>query len=258
MTARRRLLCRVLLGLTAALFSLAAGLAWSGLGRAQALVADLSSHLIAITTGFTGTEVVLFGATDGPGEVAVVVEGPPSEVVVRRKGRIAGIWINRESVTFRQVPSFYSVATSRPLDDLVEQAVLDRHEIGLDHLRLEPVTPVPPDALTEFRTALIRGKQREGLYSVNPGQVIFLGERLFRTNIFFPANVPTGAYTVSVYLIRDGDVVSAQTTPLQVSKIGFSAEVFEFARRQSMLYGVFTVAIAVGTGWLAGVAFRKV
>jgi uncharacterized protein (TIGR02186 family) len=227
---------------------------------AQSLVADLSNHLIAINTGFVGTEVVLFGAVDGPGDVAVVVQGPPTEVMVRRKARVAGIWINAASMEFQQVPSFYSVATNRPLEQIIGDAVLARHEIGLGHLRLAPLSPgrASPDRIREFREALIRNKQEEGLYGKSLGQVAFLGERLFRTNVYFPANVPTGAYTVSVFLIRDGDVVSAQTTPLAVSKVGFSAEIFDFAMRQSTFYGISAIIFAVAAGWLAGAIFRKV
>jgi uncharacterized protein (TIGR02186 family) len=226
--------------------------------RAQELVADLSNHLIAINTGFTGTDVVLFGAVDGPGDVAVVVQGPQDEAVVRRKSRVAGIWLNTESLTFAEVPGYYSVATTRPLSELVDGAVLARHEIGLDHLRLVPEESVTPEEEVAFRSALIRNKQEEGLYAADAGQVAFLGGRLFRTTIYFPANVPTGAYTVGVFLIRDGDVVNAQITPLAVSKVGLSADVSEFATRQSVLYGIFALVFAVAAGWLAGIIFRKV
>lgn len=226
--------------------------------RAQQLVADLSSHLVAITTGFTGTEVVLFGSTDGPGDVAVVVTGPRTTATVRRKARIAGIWVNRDKVVFEQVPSFYVVATNRPLEQFVRAPVLERHQIGLPHLRLDPRYQTIAGELPDYRAALVRTKQRAGLYGITLGQVTFLGARLFRTNIYFPANVPTGLYTVEVFLIRDGDVVTAQTTPLVVSKVGFSAEVFEFARSQPFSYGVAAVLGAVAAGWLAGAVFRRV
>lgn len=251
---------RLPLPLTLALLS-AAGLlflatrppAWG-----QALVADLSSHLIAITTGFTGTDVVLFGAVDGEGDVAVVVQGPEAEVTVRHKERVAGIWINTDEVEFARVPSFYSVAVSAPLEDSVPAPVLQRHEIGLDFVRLVPKERITDaERLAVFRTALIRNKQRIGLYTTESGEVSFLGQRLFRTRIYFPANVPTGTYTASVFLIRDGDVVSAQTTPLLVSKIGFSANVAEFAQRQSVFYAVLGIMLAVSLGWLAGIVFRK-
>ncbi|MFV3075081.1 TIGR02186 family protein [Niveispirillum fermenti] len=224
----------------------------------QSLVADLSSHLIAITTGFTGTDVVLFGAVDGDGDVAVVVQGPEGEVTVRRKDRVAGIWVNTEDVVFLRVPAYYMVAVTSPLDGVVPPPVLLRHEIGLDYVRLLPErAKLPPEMLAEFRAALIRNKQRAGLYATETGTVSFLGQRLFRTRIHFPANVATGTYTASVFLIRNGDVVSAQTTPLLVSKIGFSANVYEFAQRQSVFYAVLGVMLAVTAGWLAGIVFRK-
>jgi uncharacterized protein (TIGR02186 family) len=226
--------------------------------RAQALVADLSNHLVAITTGFTGTDVVLFGAVDGPGDVAVVVQGPPADIMVRRKERVAGIWVNRANMRFTEVPSYYRVATNRPLDQFLGEAVLARHEIGLAHLRLTVQSRDNPAKTEEFRQALIRNKQEMGLYGTTHGQVAFLGERLFRTTVHFPANVPTGAYTVSVFLIRNGDVVSAQTTPLLVTKVGFSAEIFDFAQRQSLAYGLSAIVFAVFAGWLAGAIFRKV
>ena len=226
--------------------------------RAQQLVADLSSHLIAITTGFTGTEVVLFGAVDGPGDVAVVVQGPAGRVQVRRKERILGIWMNTRSVEFDDVPGYYSVATSRPLERLADPAVLAREEIGTANIVTTTVGTEPPGRVAEFREALIRGKRSQGLYPQAPGPVTFLGERLFRTTIHFPANVPTGPYTVGVFLFRDGQVVSAQTTPLIVSKIGFSAEVYDFATRQSLAYGITALAVALAAGWTAGAVFRRI
>lgn len=226
-------------------------------GRGQALVADVSQHLIAITTGFTGTEVVLFGAVDEEGgDVAVVVTGPRRSITVRRKDRVAGIWINRVSVTFRNVPGFYAVATSRPLKNIVEPAVLGRHEIGVDNLVIRPVGTLPADTIHEFRQSLIRNMKKANLFQENQDQVTFLGERLFRTNLYFPANVPTGIYTIGVFLVRTGDIISAQTTPLAVSKVGLSAEIYELAQRRPFLYGWGAIVGAVAIGWLAGALFR--
>jgi uncharacterized protein (TIGR02186 family) len=252
------------LAMVALLLAMAAGgslwTALDGLSRpawGQALVADLSSHLIAITTGFTGTEVVLFGAVDEPGDVAVVVQGPEHDTTVRRKGRVAGLWLNTDSVTFERVPAFYALATSAALDGSVPAVVLQRHEIGLDNIRLMAREETDPTRIALYRTALIRNKQRMGLYGTTTQEVLFLGRRLFRTTIRFPANVPTGLYTAGVYLIQDGDVVNAQITPLSVSKLGFSASVSQFARKQSIQYALLGLALAIAAGWLAGVVFRK-
>jgi uncharacterized protein (TIGR02186 family) len=225
---------------------------------AQSLVADLADHLVAITAGFTGTDVVLFGATDGPGDVVVVVSGPARPLVVRRKGRFFGVWLNRQQMEFDEVPSFYAIASTKPIDDILPAALLDRYQLGLDHLKLLPPNPeAQRDDLPEFRQALVRNKQREGLYITDAAKVTFLAERLFRTKISFPANVATGTYQALVYLVRDNQVVSAQSTPLLISKIGVGAEVYDFAHGLSMAYGFISVMIAVMAGYLASLAFRR-
>jgi uncharacterized protein (TIGR02186 family) len=226
--------------------------------RAAPLVADLSKHLVAITTGFAGTDVLLFGAIDGPGDVVVIIWGPPEEVVIHRKSRVAGIWINTAQLTFDRVPSFYSVASSRPLEEIAGDHVLARLEMGVERLDLPlPHAKASDNVARAWRDALIRNKQRLGHYAREVGQVIFLGENLFRTLVEFPANVPTGTYQIEVYLLRDGRVVSAQTTPLIVGKIGLEADVYDFAHNYSALYGLIAIAIALVAGWLAHIAFRR-
>ncbi|MBK8907759.1 MAG: TIGR02186 family protein [Rhodospirillales bacterium] len=221
------------------------------------LVADLSNHLVSITTGFTGADILLFGATEGEGDVVVVVRGPNATKVVRRKGRVGGIWINTAEVTFTDVPSFYAVASSRPIEQFVSDSVGARHEIGIEQVRLTASDVAPAEDLSEFREGFIRNMQRSDLYTRETAQIAFLGNRLFRTDIYFPDNAPTGIYTVAVYLLRDGEVTSAEITPLVVSKVGFSARIFDFAHRHAMAYGVLAILFAVVAGWIASAVFRK-
>lgn len=224
--------------------------------RAEGLVADLTSHLIAITTGFTGASVVLFGATDGPGNVIVAVRGPEREMTVRRKSRVAGIWVNTQQVTFANVPSFYAVAASRPVADILSPAAAAFYHLGIANLKLVAATPAPSVVVDAFRTALDRTQQEAGLFVERMGKVDFLGEQLFRTTIMFPSNVPTGTYLVEVFLVRDNDIVSGQTTPLVVSKVGVDASVFEFSTRQPGFYGAIAVLTAVVAGWLASLPLK--
>jgi len=231
-------------------------LCWGSAARAEGLVADLTSHLIAITTGFTGASVVLFGATDGPGDVIVAVRGPEREMTVRQKSRVAGIWVNTRQVSFGNLPSFYAVAASRPVADILSPAAAAFYRLGIANLKLAASTPAPSVVVDAFRTALERTQQEAGLYVERMGKVDFLGERLFRTTITFPSNVPTGTYLVEVFLVRDKDVVSGQTTPLVVSKVGVDATVFEFSTRQPGFYGAIAVLTAVVAGWLARLPFR--
>src|SRR5271165_5167757 len=232
-------------------------LCWVPPARAEGLVADLTSHLIAITTGFTGASVVLFGATDGPGDVIVVIRGPEREIAVRRKSRIAGIWVNSQEMIFANVASFYFVAASRPLEEIVSPATAAFYRLGVTNLELKPEGMSPPQVVDEFVTALVRTQQRARLFPNSVGKVNFIGERLFRTTIEFPSNVPTGTYLVEVFLVRDKDVVSGQTTPLVVSKVGIDADVFGFAARQPALYGAIAVLTAMVAGWLASLPFRS-
>jgi uncharacterized protein (TIGR02186 family) len=244
-----------------ALALIAAGLA-PGLARAQPLVADLSDHLVAITTGFTGSDVLLFGAVEGKGEVVVVVHGPLETAVVRRKEQIAGVWLNIEEAIFPDIPVFYSVMATEPIGDWLSETLRKRHQIGVDYLKLPVGNSTPgisePPGTAAFRAALLRNKQRLGHYSETVGKISMLSARLFRTDLHFPTNVPTGIYTVEVFLIRDNVVVSAETTPLYVTKIGVSAEIFLFARRHGLLYGLFAVLFAVLAGLGANAVFRKV
>jgi len=238
--------------LFAALLLLSAGPA-----RAQALIADLSSHLIAITTGFAGTELLLFGATEGDGDVVVIVRGPDGETSVRRKARVAGIWINRDELRFSGVPAFYRIASSKPLADFVPLALRQRHQIGVDFLRIQPQRELNSEEVAAFRAGMVRNKEAQKLYEPEVGRVSFLGQRLFRTRILFPANVPTGNYSVEVLLIRAGQVVAAQTTPMFVSKVGFGADIYDFAHDWAAVYGLLAILLAVSAGWAAGVVFRK-
>lgn len=225
---------------------------------ANELVADLSDHLVAITTGFAGTEVLLFGAVEAPGDVVVTVRGPNVPVTMRRKSRVAGIWMNTASMTFERAPSFYAVNASNPIDGIATEAVRARHALGVDYLELRlPPAKASPNVAQEWRQALIRAKQRQNLYSREVGRVTFLGARLFRSQIFFPANVPTGSYQVDTYLLQDGRVVSAQTTPLIVSKVGVEAELYQFAHQQAATYGLVAIVIALLAGWGGYALFRK-
>ena len=225
--------------------------------QSETLVADLSQRLIAITTGFAGTAVLLFGATDGEGEVIVVVRGPERMVTMHRKSRVLGIWANTAKMTFERAPSFYAVASSIPLEEIAP-ALRARHELGTDFLRLElPPAKASPNVAQEWRQGLIRNFQTADLYASEVGEISFLGNSLFRVEVSLPSNVPTGAYQVLTYLLRDGEVISAQTMPLFVSKIGTEAFIFDFAVRHSAFYGLIAIIIALVAGWVAHLAFRK-
>lgn len=243
------------------LFSIAImGFAVPSFGQTP-LIADLSEHQIQITTGFVGTDVLLFGTVEPGSDVVVVVRGPEEETTVWRKARYAGIWVNETRVVFQRVPSFYAVRSSAPLEDIASRSTRMRHGMGAEFLRLRP-TPEEEQETGEaevavFREALIRNKLREGLFATAGEEITFLGGQLFRTRLHFPANVPTGFYDVEVFMLQEGRVVHAQTTPLIVRKAGLGADVFFFAHSYSAVYGAIAVLLAVAAGVTAAFVFRK-
>lgn len=223
-----------------------------------ALVADLSDHLIAITTGFSGASVLLFGATEQAGDIVVIVRGPSQPVLMHRKSRVAGIWINTASMTIENVPGFYAVASSRPLEEVASESIRRRHQMGVEYLPIAPPTTKASSNIAEqWKAGLIRNQQRSGLFPKAIGRVNFLGGRLFRTRLELPANVPTGTYRVEVFHLREGRVLGAQTTPLSVSKVGLEAEVFDFAQNRAALYGLIAILVALVAGWIGHIVFRK-
>ncbi len=243
-------------GLALVLMALALAGNWHHAAAQTPLVADLSDDFIAITAGFSGSEVLLFGATEGEGDVIVVVRGPNSKLVVRRKEKIFGIWANRAQATYLQMPSFYHLAASRPVADLLGAEVRQQAQIGFNNLSLVPDDVVDADDVAAFAAGLLRVQQARDLYT-DGGTVEFIGERLFRAQVAFPANVPPGDYTVLVYLVQDGEIVGDTKTPLQVRRFGFEAAMFEFAHEQSLAYGLIAILLALMAGWLAGFVFRR-
>jgi uncharacterized protein (TIGR02186 family) len=221
------------------------------------LVVDLSSHVVAITSGFHGANLLLFGAVEGEGDVVVVIRGPSQTELIRRRARLAGLWVNRYQATITGAPAYYQLASTRPLDQIARPAMLDRHGLGIDHLSFQIRRKDDQRTDDDYRQALVRLKKQQGLYGDQSGNIGLLGGRLFRTEMTFPANVPTGIYTAEVYLVKDGEIISAQTTPLIISKSGVGAEIFDIAQHHSALYGLCAVTLAIAAGWIAAFAFRR-
>ena len=225
--------------------------------RDEPLLIALSTHRIEIDSNFAGTSVLLFGATGVAGDVVVSVRGPEEPVVVRRKQRSAGVWVNRESIAFRNVPGYYAVAASRTLEEIAPAELLDREQLGSDRLLLEAIWFDTSGDADEFRTALHRNRERDSLYLSEAVPVEFIDERLFRTTFELPANVPTGEYLIDALLIVDGEVLSARSASLRIEKAGFSADISTFAQADGALYGVIAIALALVAGWLGSFPFRK-
>ena len=226
-------------------------------GPDEPLLIALSTQRIEIDSNFAGTSILLFGATDMVGDVVVSVRGPEEPVVVRRKRQTIGVWINQESIAFRNVPGYYFVAASRPLEEIAPAEFLDRKQLGSERVLLEAIWFDTSGDADAFRAALHRHRERDALYQSELGTVEFIDERLFRTTIDLPAHVPTGDYVVEALLAVDGEVLSTRSAALSIEKAGFSADISAFARADEALYGLIAIALALVAGWVGSFAFRK-
>lgn len=226
---------------------------------AKSIVADIDHHLIAITTDFSGEEVLIFGAVDQPGDVVMSLWGPLTQVQVHRKERVAGIWINRDMVTFGDVPGFYGIAASRPLPDILPPAVLEQYRLGVGHLQIKTLSADSNtlQSVNDYQDALLQQREKASLYAEKAGRVNFIGDTLFRANLRLPSTVPTGKFLIEVYLVRDGQIIDAQTIPLVISKVGFGADIYRFANRHGFAYGVVALVLSLALGWLAHLIFRR-
>ena len=229
------------------------------------LVPDVSARQIEIRYSFTGAQLLLFGAIlyprgrvpeDQP-DIAVVLRGPVQPILVREKEKIAGIWMNAASSRFRSAPSFYAVASSRPIKDLLDERTAAIYEIGIGNLQLSPGTGDVPETARRFEAGLLDLRTRAGLYSENAHGVEISEGVLYRARIAIPSQVPVGTYTAETFLIQDGRVLAVATRDIQVGKSGFERWVTLVARRHEGLYGLAAVIMSVGLGWAAAMIFRR-
>jgi uncharacterized protein (TIGR02186 family) len=229
------------------------------------LVPDISARSIEIRYSFSGAQLLLFGAILYPGgrtprkpaDVIVVLKGPVEPILVREKQKIAGIWMNADSNRFRSAPSFYAVASSAPVRQLVDERTAAIYELGLQDLQLSPGGGALPDKERRFEAGLLDLREREGLYAEHPHGVEISQGVLYRARISIPSQVPVGAYTAETFLVSDGKVIAAATREIQIDKSGFERFVALAARRHGFLYGLASVALSVGLGWAAALAFRR-
>jgi len=229
------------------------------------LVPDISSRQVEIRYTFSGTQLLLFGAVvypDGrtptePVDIAVVLRGPVQPILVREKRKIAGIWMNADSSRFRSAPSFYAVASSHPIGDLVDERTAAIYELGVHNLQLSPGSAALPDRERHFEEGLLDLRSRQGLYSESPHGVEITGGVLYRAVITIPSQVPVGTYTAETFLIERGRVLAVATRDIEIDKSGFERFVAVAARRHRLLYGLTCVLLSLALGWSAAAGFRR-
>lgn len=232
--------------------------------RAEQVVAGLSQNRVSITTSFDGSEILIFGAvkrntpatTESALEVIVTVQGPQRPVMVRRKSRVAGIWVNTEAVEVDAAPTFYAVATTRPFDQILSNTEDLRHQISVPRAIRSVGAPAEISDSERFTEALIRIRGNDDFYQLLESTVTLTEDTLFDTSVALPANLTEGNYKVRIFLTRNMQVIDAYETAIGVRKVGLERWLYAMAHEQPLLYGLLSLAIAVAAGWAASAAFR--
>ncbi|RVV96652.1 hypothetical protein EKE94_17380 [Mesobaculum littorinae] len=231
----------------------------------EEVLAGLSQSRISIDADFDGSEILIFGAIKrqapvaGPGlEVIVTVSGPRLPVTVRRKDRFAGIWLNRDSVDVDAAPSFYAIATTSPLSDILSATANLRHGITIDRAIRSVGAPASIRDSNSFTEALIRIREEAELYQINENTIDLVEETLFDTSVSLPANLIEGNYTVRIFLTRGGEVVAESESLIYVQKVGLERFLYNLAYEQPLIYGILSIAIAIFAGWGASTVFRYI
>lgn len=233
----------------------------------ESIQIGLSTDRVSITTDFSGADLTIFGAIDnadplvsrqGRYDVIVVLEGPPRPVVVYKKTRVMGIWINTQSETFVNVPSSYSVATSRALQDITTRDNYRQMALGPENVTILPLNRDGEKVTLEEFTAALRDRKRaSGLFSARVGGVQFLSQSLFRATLPLAPNVPVGTHRARAFLFKNGVFINENSAQLAITKAGFEQRIYSIAQNHGFLYGLGAVALAFVTGWGGRLIFKK-
>lgn len=243
---------------------------------APAISAALTDTNVRVSSDFSGARIILYGAvfdpSTRPSDVVVLVRGPEQPVRITRRHKVAGLWLNSRPVVFRGAPGFYRAASNRALADIANFSTLRRLGAGMDHL---PIS-APAEQRTEtrygvrdvvvsrlgadyyvWRRAVVRLKQKAGLYDEDERGVRFVDRGLFRAEISLPTGAPTGIYRADILLFQDGRPVAVRSRVLTVEKVGLERALYVWAHVRPWSYGLASMAFALAAGWVASAAFRR-
>ncbi len=248
-----------------AVFLAMAALMLSG-QRDAILVPEVSQSEVRVRQGFTGTELLLYGAILDPAgrrggadyDIVVVLKGPTQPIRLREKERILGIWMNAESTDFRSAPSFFAVASSRPVEEIVDERTAAIYELGTRFIQLSPSGQIDPEKQARFAAGLVEQRERGGLYKQDMDGVQITEGVLYKARIKLPSHVITGRYTAETFAITDGRVIASAIADVEVRKVGFERFVEIASQRWALIYGLVAVALSIGMGWVAGRLFARI
>ncbi len=232
----------------------------------ETVVVDLSQNRVDITATYSGSDIFVFGAVQrdaplpegtSPLDVAIVIEGPLETTTVRKKENKLGIWVNTDSVAVHQAPSFFTIATTGPLKEILNEGDRRDYAIGLEFAVRPQENEDNIADMEDFRQAVIRIRKEAGLYSEREGIVNLTDDTLFEADIQLPANLVEGDYTARIYLIRDKSIVADTSVAITVRKAGLEAWLYNLAHENALIYGLLSLLVALVAGYGASEIFRR-
>jgi uncharacterized protein (TIGR02186 family) len=246
---------------------LAVLLALLGPAQAERLVSQVSNETIEVTSSYDGERMNFFGTiipdagssqkfVTGPFHVVVVVMGPTQTRVARQKTNVLGIWLNTDQVEFRNFPGFFHVLSSARLTDITDVTTLTTNLILPESHTLTASSDNWWKGAV-FGRQLVRLMEEEGLFGVQENGVNFPAENFYSARLTLPSNAPPGSYIALTYVFKNGEIIARKSEGFSVRKIGFERFLALSAVQQPLLYGVVCVVLALFTGWLGGVIFKR-
>lgn len=236
--------------------------------QAERLISNVSNTTVQITSSFTGETLTFYGTiapdagagpeqVQGPYDVVVVVVGPAQDRVARQMTHQFGIWLNTDQVEFRRFPSYFHVLSSRRLLEIADINLLNQSFILPESHAMMFPNPAGFMKTLVFGRELIRLMSEQDLFGVQEQGVQFMSDTFYSAQLTLPANAPPGSYIAQTYVFRNGEIIARRSEGFSVRKIDFERFLAQTATQSPLLYGIACVALALFTGWLGGVLFRR-
>ena len=222
----------------------------------QLIIADISDNKINIDVGFKGAKLLFFGVIDDEGDVVVSVTGPRKTIEVRKKEKKMGLWLNSDTKVFFDVPSYYYVASTRPLKELNAENVLQINQVGIENIRFAGAEE--QEERSSWVNGIIKSMIEAGRYNPEQGLIQISDKRLFKTELNFSAELVDGQYLVDTLLLKEGSVIAARRSFINVSKTGYGEKIYKMAHGNSLLYGLTAVFFAFIFGFIVHEITRRV
>lgn len=218
---------------------------------------------ITIDFFYHGSTVSVSGISDAGTDLIVKIAAQDGHEALKQKGKAAGfLWMNLRTLKFEHAPNFYSIHSTRKIEDILSLEEMEKSVIGYAALNKHiGITPVSNDEeRTKWFNEFIRYKEESRLYASSAGQIKTAnenGRQKYYIKTAWPYQAPPGKYLVTVYAVKDKRVIEKAEANVTVEQSGIVKALSDMAKNNGALYGIISIVIALGAGFGVGMIFRK-